>query len=404
MKMDVINKFDGSVLGEVDDSTIDINKNTKETLLEPMEIVNVMLEELSSMLNDDTMMRVYSSETGKCLSSCRREIELSKLYLLYRAYPKVYGSYGNGRVITSGFSRKRYSFIHQGIPVFSLTRELVESILETSWIHIEHCKDSPIATMKITEKLAERVHGFENILSETVCDYFQGINIKDAPEGGTVSIWGKERKLSETLDSMDIKYTGATNYASIVRGQSQVDKAINSVMKLSFASVSNLGLSSQVYLVSDKEFLYFKNRVSELLKRTATGSYSPDSNINYYPGKRTIDNTKTAVKELLNNGWDFVDNIPDTVHVLTLQYGETPEKIREINGPLIEIIHYTSLKECADIVQKMNFPEIINIYTDSINDTEYLKQRFGNAIKISVNGTDERDIGNVSLLSSSSNS
>ena len=52
----------------------------------------------------------------------------------------------------------------------------------------------------------------------------------------------------------------------------------------------------------------------------------------------------------------------------------------------------------------MNSPDMINIYTDSINDTEYLKQRFGNAIKISVNGTDERDIGNISLLSSSSNS
>ncbi len=400
--MDVINKFDGSVLGEVDDSTANLNENMKETLLEPMEVVNVMLEELSSMLNDDTMMRVYSSETGKCLSSCRREIELSKLYLLYRAYPETYGSYGNGRIITSGFSRKRYSFIHRGMPVFSLTKELIEAILETSSIHMGHCRDSPIATMRITEKLSERVHGFENIISEGVSDYFQAINMKDAPEGATVSIWGRGRKVTGIHDSMTIRYAGASNYASIIRGQSHVDKAINSVMKLSFSSVSNLGFSGQVYLVSDKEFLYFRNRISELLRRAASKSYSPDSTINYYPGKKTVDSVKSNVADLLSNGWDFVDNIPDTVHALTLQYGETPEKINEINGPVIQIIHYASLKECADIVQKMNYPDMLNIYTDSINDTEYLKQRFGNSVKISVNGTDERDIGNASLLSSSS--
>lgn len=397
--MDVINKFDGTVLGEVEMDTPRAGKSTKETLIEPLSVVNILLEELSSMLNDEGMMRVYSCETGKSISSCRREVEFSKLYLLSYAYPEIYRYFGHGRLLTSAFRNTRRAYIHRGIPILSMCMELIDSIGKGQKIEIIHPAENPMAPMTLTEKLVDSIHGYDHILEETAIGSTANIQSSRFNPQDTISVWGKGRKITSLKPEIDVRYRSAGNFSSIVRDHSQVEKAVNASMNLSFNSISNIGFSGQVYFIPDREFIYFKNRLSEMLKRTAPKLYSPDSGVNYYSGKSEVEKSKDSVKHLLENGWDYVDDLPATVHVLTLQYGEIPEIIPEINGPIILLAHYASLKESADMALKMWNPSLLNMYTDSINDVEYMKQRFGSSLEICVNGMDERDIFHKALIS-----
>lgn len=375
--MKIYSKFDESLLGEAEGSENDVTSHNG-SIINPLKVGRLISEGLRDLRKNSDMINVYSHETGKTIISCKQEIDTALLFLEIRGLREVYEKYGERSVSSRAFIRDSATFLDQGIPIFSMVSQIIRNLIKGKANVLCHSENAPLTTMYLVQQLTDTYDPsnsiFYHIIGESETSEKLTSNMDRA------YVWGSEDRIWELRDkltNMRVNERITSNYPVIVRNYSSISPALDRMMNMSLNSISNNGLRGQIYFVQDKDFVFFRNRVTELLKRTAEDYYGPESSVNYFSSKSHAENTKKRVASLLGNGWDYVDELPQTVHVLADQYGEIPDKIEMLDGPVIEIMHYSSLMDCAKRIEKMDFGDRINIFGDSLNDLEFLREFFG---------------------------
>ncbi|MGP6239611.1 hypothetical protein ACNF40_04240 [Cuniculiplasma sp. SKW4] len=382
--MKIYSKFDESLLGEAEGSENDPISD-KESIINPLKIGRLISEGLRDIRKNRDMMNVYSHETGKTIISCKQEIDTTLLFLEISGLRKIYEKYGERSVSSRSFIKDTATFLDEGIPIFSMTNQILRNLMEGRANVICHSENAPLTTMYLVQQITDIYDASNSIFYHLIGE--RGVNEKLNINVDKAYIWGSDYKIRELERLMNrrVNERKTSNYPVIVRNYSSISSALDRIMNMSLNSISNNGLRGQIYLVQDKDFVFFRNRVTELLKRTADEYYGPESSVNYFSSKSHAENTRKRVASLLGTGWDYLEDLPETVHVLADQYGDIPEKIEMLDGPVIEIMHYSSLMDCAKRIERMDFGDRINIFGDSMNDLEFLREFFG-ARKMVING------------------
>ena len=381
--MKVYSKFDSSLLGEAEG--VKPEKDPGEgRIVNPMKVARAILENLRTLRNNQDMLAIYSSETGKTVDACRRELDSSILHLEIGGLRKISDIFGERSVNSRSFSRDAFTFLDEGMPVFSLVAQMISNMARGKAQMIVHCENAPLTTMYLTEGISERYEQVGSMLFDLLPDVFE--NKGKLPEWtGEITVWGSERR----IDAMPFHVMNSgfrarltSNFPVLIRNYSGISPAVDRVMEMSFNSISNAGMRGQIYMVPDKDFVFFRNRIIETVKRMADDHYGAESSVNYFPSKEHSDRTRQKVADLLKVGWDYIDELPETVHILTDQYGDIQEGIELLDGPVIQVMHYSSLMDCAKRIEKMNFGDRLDFYGDSMNDYDFLKEYFGSRRKV----------------------
>ncbi len=389
--MKVYSKFDESLLGEAEGSQLE-SEQVKDRVVNPLRIGRILMESLRNLRNDRDMINVYSNETGKTILSCRQEIDTSILFLEISGIGNIYEKYGERSVSSRSFTMDRVAFLDEGMPVFSIVNQIVRNLTDGKSNLICHSPDAPLTTMYLAEKITDAYEESNSIFFHIV-EEWTGIKEKIDKFSEQAYIWGSEEHINQTGKLINGRqvFRITSNFPVIVRNYSSISQALDQIMQMSFNSISNSGLRAQVYFVQDQDFIFFRNQLTELLKRKAENYYGPESSVNYFPSKSHSENTRGKVASLLHEGWDYINDLPDTVHVLVDQYGEIPDQVQMLDGPVIQIMHYSSMMDCAKRIERMDFGDRINVFGDSLNDLEFLREFFGSQKKV-INGRSVNEI------------
>lgn len=379
--MKVKSKFDSSEIGEVEDIKLSELKteNSSDSRMNPSRLMETMISVLEKFYGSDERISILSMETGRTALSCREELLRTSQLMRYTYTQRLIEKFGTEHVRTDQFRKISAVIPDASIPVYTMFRGIIESLLQGTRPMILHNSQCPISTMTLSNDMYES-------LRET------GGYILDVAEDNAIKAfdkWGEGERIlfyGNTGDFVDIQkavnrnniiWKRFENGVSIVPDSSHLEMATNAVPGLSYISVSNRFLRSQVFLVSDKEYIFFKNRIVEFLKRDVKNGYGPDGDINYFNTQEDAERARQSVKKLLENDFDYVDGLHESVHLLENRYGEKIVPMEQIPGPVIVLYHFKSMKDAVEKAMSVKNCSFINLFTDSYNAIDFAKSRTG---------------------------
>lgn len=381
--MKVYSRFDGSILGEAEGTCEEKMDHNNKKPVSPMKCGKILKESLENLRKNRDMINIYSHETGKTIKSCQSEIDRAILYMEVTGLGSIYRKFGDRSVHSGSYRKEKFSFIDPSMPIFSMIHEIISNLMDGYRSGIVHPENAPLTSMYLSQEISEKYPVFESIITDMVENdgcLEKNIQMKD----GEFTAWGNNKRMGFLEEKYPFKFSRirTDNFPVVIRAYSEIAPAVERIMDISLNSISNSGLRGQIYMIPDKEFVFFKNRVGEMVKRRIENSFGPESSHNYFLNREDTEDTKSEVEKLLNSGWDYMDELPPTVHIITDQYSEEGTSLKEVDGPVIEIMHYGSLADCAKRLEKLQFSDRIDFTGDSSNDFEYLTEYFGSGKKI----------------------
>ena len=102
-----------------------------------------------------------------------------------------------------------------------------------------------------------------------------------------------------------------------------------------------------------------------------------EGDINYFNTQEDAEMARQSVRKLLENDFDYVDGLHESVHLLENRYGEKIVPMEQIPGPVIVLYHFKNLKDAIEKAMSVKNCNFINIFTDSFNAVDFAKSRTG---------------------------
>ncbi len=379
--MQINSKFDGTNLAEIDNIKLGEIKfeNSKGDFIDGMKLGKAFIESLNEFLSNNQKLSIMSNETGKTIEACKKEVKETIHYCRYLHIPTLLGDEGNVKLRIPRMKKFDFTLLDPSLPIFTMFQSIFESIRNGHRVVISHNKNSPISSMTLSSDIFQKYSDTEFLLFDILQD--QPINdIDELFANSNIYSWGTPDDVRETqkvVEKNQVRWKILGNGVCIVDDRSKLEIASNSLAGLSYNSISNRGLRSQIYLVNDKDFLFFKNRVVEYLKRDIKHGYGINGDINYFNCKEDADHSRESVKRLLENGFDYVEGLNEGVHLLVNQYGDEIGEMNHICGPVIAIMHYSNLSDAVNISTKFKDRMFLNIFTDSFSKVQYINEQEG---------------------------
>lgn len=377
--MKVKSKFDSTDIGEVEDIKLSDIKTFQaaDSRMNPAKLLEAMASVLDKFYRSEENVTILALETGRAKHPCKEELLKTIDLIKYPYGLKMIEAFGTSPVRIEYFRKVSGIATDSSLPIFTMFKGILESILQKRKPMILHNPLCPISTMTLSNDLYET-------LRETG-DYIFDI-VQEAPikafdqwaEGEKVLIWGNTHNfvdIQRKVDRNNVIWNRMENGVTVIPDRAHLDMAGNAVSGLSYLSVSNRFLMSQVFLVADKEYVFFKNRLIEYLKRDVKTGYGVEGDINYFNHPDDATATREAVRRLLENGFDYVEGLHESVHLLENRYGENVVPMDQITGPVVVLYHFKNIKEAIDKAAAVKNCQFINIFTDSCNTLEYVRNR-----------------------------
>ncbi len=379
--MKVRSKFDSTEIGEVEDIKLSELKteHSSDSRLTPSRLIETMISVLEKFSASDERISILSMETGRTKLSCKEELLRTVQLMKYNYAPRLIEILGSERVRTDQFRKITAVVPDISIPVYTMFVGIVESIINGTKPMILHNSQCPISTMTLSNDIYEYLRE----TSEYILDVAEENSIRAFDkwgEGERILFYGNTKDfidVQKAVTKNNVIWKQFENGVSIVPDSSHMEMATNSVPGISYLSVSNRFLRSQLFLISDKEYIFFKNRIIEFLKRDVKKGYGPEGDINYFNTQEDAEMARQSVRKLLENDFDYVDGLHESVHLLENRYGEKIVPMEQIPGPVIVLYHFKNLKDAIVKAMSVKNCNFINIFTDSFNAVDFAKSRTG---------------------------
>ncbi len=384
--MKVLSKFDSEEIGEVDDikfSELKLEKKN-DSKLNLFKFSNELYSIVEKLSMDDESLRILSLETGRTINSCRDEIKKTVFAIRYNFSNQFLHTIGLESIRLESLNEFTGVIPDRSMPVYTMVRGIMDSMNSGKLPIILHNPMCPLTTMTLSNLLFEKIKETGEFILDTVEDNPVDAFDKNL-EGQRIQAWGTSEEVKmiqkNTSNNM-VLWKKMENGLSIVSDRSHLEMAANTLRGNSYETISNKELRSQVFLVADREYIFFKNRVVEYLKRDIKKGYGPEGDVNYFNSPEEAERARESVRKLLGSGFDYIDTLHESIHVLENQYDDTIVPIDQIRGPVIIISHFKSIKNAMDRTEKFNGNEFVNVFTDSYSAMDYIQNRTGLKTKI----------------------
>jgi acyl-CoA reductase-like NAD-dependent aldehyde dehydrogenase len=384
--MKVFNKFNSTEIGEVENIEISELKSESHSnkMINVLKMGQQIINILENLLNKNEFIMRMSMETGKTLFSCKNEVRRTIYLIKYRWLPILESTFGDSPRRVDSFKEFRAVSISSYLPVYTMICSLVNAIKEGNKPILIHNVNAPISTVVISNEIFNTLKETEDLIFD-VLDNHAEEKFDKKFTNCKLEKWGSHDDLLKTqkiIKNNEFLWHPDENGVSIMGDKSHMEMASNSLRKLSYEGVSNSCLRSQIYFIGDKDYVFFKNRIVEFLKREAKSIYGPDGNINYFNVPEQIEESREDVKKLLQSGFEYIDSLPETVHLLEDPYGEIFQEVDQLRGPIVQLVHFKSIRDAIDKAEKLKNSNFINIYTNSYDQLEYIRERSGKNMRI----------------------
>ncbi len=394
--MDILSKFDGSKIAEVEDLTIE-NLNTSATSSKSIQISkfnDTVIQCLDSLVEDTELLTIMSKETGKTLSACRTEIRVTIYQCRYGFFPEVIKTMTSGNVRLDSMKIFDHIIIESSLPVYTMIDGVFNSLKLKHKIILVHNSVAPTTSMTLSSKIYEKYPETGDLLLDILDnDVLQKIDRKFM--NSNITVWGtpeEVRMVQNSIGRNRVLWKPIGNVVSIVEDRQRLEMASNSLATTSYNTISNRGLRNQLFLVSDKNYVFFKNRVIEFLKRDIRKGYGPEGDINYFCNPMDAERSRDAVKDLISSGFNYNEGLHEGVHLLDNQYGNDFPEMPHISGPVIAIMHYSNMEQAVEICAKFPDRMFVNIFSDNLAKMDFVNETEGGNSKILRNVENSKNL------------
>lgn len=394
--MDILSKFDGSTIAEVEDLTIE-NLNTSATSSKFIQISkfnDTVIQCLENLLEDTELLMIMSKETGKTLSACRTEIRETIYQCRYGFLPELIKIMTSGNVRLASMKVFDHVIIESSLPVYTMIDGIFNSLKLKHKIILVHNPVAPTTSMTLSSKIYENYPETGDLLLD-VLDNNAIQNIDRRFMNSSITAWGtpeEVRKIQNTIGRNMVRWKPIGNMVSIVEDRQRLEMASNSLATTCYNTISNRGLRNQLFLVSDKNYVFFKNRVIEFLKRDIRKGYGPEGDINYFCNPMDAEHSRDAVRDLISSGFNYNEGLYEGVHLLDNQYGNDFPEMPHISGPVIVIMHYSSMEQALEICARFPDRMFVNIFSDNLGKMDFASQTEGGNSRILRNMENSRNL------------
>ncbi len=379
--MDVLNKFDGSKIAEIEEipfESLELNVTSNEFVNIP-KFGHLVIQCLNEILTDSDGIALMSRETGKTVSSCKNEITETIRQCEYDFVPEIIKRIPSGLIRLKSMNISDVIVLESSLPIYSMVHGLFSSLQKLHRVTMIHSPIAPVTSMTLSSTIFEKYAETGTLILDVLDKNFLD-NLDKTFTNNNISAWGLHediRHIQSGVQRNQVTWKPLGNMISIIEDRQRLEMASNSLSSLSYNTVSNRGLRNQLFLVSDKNYTFFKNRVVEFLKRDIKEGYGPNGDINYFCNPSDIEKSRDSVKELLAHDFDYTDGLYEGVHLLDNQYGKEFPEMKHIAGPVIVIMHYSNmqdaLEKCARFTERM----FVNVFSDNLSKMEFVEQADG---------------------------
>lgn len=98
------------------------------------------------------------------------------------------------------------------------------------------------------------------------------------------------------------------------------------------------------------------------------------------------------MKDLISSGFNYNEGLYEGVHLLDNQYGKDFPQMPHIPGPVMAIMHYSSLDEALEIASKFPDRMFVNIFSDNVAKMDFVYETEGGNSKVLRNVENSREL------------
>lgn len=397
-KVEVTNPADGSIVGHVDNSEIEVvqeainaahnafplwrKKTAKDRSAILIKWFNLIIE------HKDSIAHIMTLESGKPFEECKGEIDYGAAYIQWYAEQ---GKRNNGTIIPGFTEDRRISVIRQPVGV-------VASI--TPW-------NFPIAM--ITRKIAPALSvGCTVVVRPSILTPFTALALADLaqkagfPKGVVNVVVGKDaskmgKELCENPKVAKISFTGSTKVGKILMQQcsdglkklslelggnapfivfkdANIDQAVQGAMAGKFRFSGQTCVCVNRFLVQDEIYDEFVDKFLIEVKKLNIGN-GLDKGVNFGPmiSKEAVKSMDEFVNDARTNGGKILhggQKIDDFFFPPTVITEATPKMKfakEEIFGPIAPIFKFKTEEEAIEMANDTVFGLASYFYTNDLN-------------------------------------
>jgi len=394
--MNVLNKFDGSTIAEIEELAVEnLNINISSG-----EYVNIskfndtVIQCLEDLLKSNDSLAIMSQETGKTKGACRSEIQETIRRCKNNFFPDAMGAGASELLRPHSMKVFDHIIMESSLPIYTMIEGIFSSMRRLHRAILIHSPVAPTTSMTLSSNIYEKYRESGSFLLD-VLDKEASKNIDLMFMNTNIRAWGipdEVRQIQKNTERNRILWKPIGNVVSIVEDRQRLEMASNSLASMSYNTISNRGLRTQLFLVNDKNYIFFKNRVIEFLKRDIKNGYGPEGDINYFCNSTDADKSKKAVKDLISSGFNYNEGLYEGVHLLDNQYGKDFPQMPHIPGPVMAIMHYSSLDEALEIASKFPDRIFVNIFSDNVAKMDFVYETEGGNSKVLRNVENSREL------------